>query len=160
MSLTPAQLTDFVRGLAATPERWREHVRHDDTERAYELIWEDDEVNAWVICWSVDHDTGFHDHDRSAAAITVIEGAIREERLRFSGPPHGTVHGAGTTIAVPPTAIHRVLHAGKGPAVTLHAYSPPLTATGAYTITPDGRLERQALSHEDELRAEAVGALS
>ncbi len=160
MSLTAAQLEDVVRALAAAPERWREHVRHDDTERVYELIWEDDDVNAWVICWSVDHDTGFHDHDRSAAAITVIEGAILEERLCFAGAPKRAIHGPGTTITVPPTAIHRVLHAGDTPAVTIHAYSPPLTATGAYTITSDGRLEREALSHEHELRAEAAGALS
>jgi hypothetical protein len=32
-----------------------------------------------------DHDTGFHDHDDSAAAITVVDGAITEERLALGG---------------------------------------------------------------------------
>ena len=41
------------------------------------------DVNAWLICWSEDHDTGFHDHDASAAAITVMAGHVREDRLRF-----------------------------------------------------------------------------
>jgi hypothetical protein len=50
-------------------------------------------------------------------------------------------------------AIHRVLHAGGPPAITLHAYSPPLVRTGAYRIGPDGQLERELLSPEDELRA-------
>lgn len=154
MSLTPAQLEDFIRTLAATPERWEQHIRHDSTERVYEVIWEDDDVNAWVICWRENNDTGFHDHDRSAAAITVVQGSILEERLRVDGPPQGAIHRAGDTVTVPPTAIHRVLHAGTGPAITIHAYSPPLTATGAYTITPDGRLEREALDGEDELRGE------
>jgi hypothetical protein len=160
VSLTPAQLEDFVEALAATPERWEPHVRHDCSDRVYEMIWADDEVSAWVICWSEDHDTGFHDHDRSAAAITVIQGAILEERLHLTGPPAGHVHCAGDTLSVPPTAIHRVLHAGIGLAITIHAYSPPLTATGAYTITPDGRLEREALDGEDELRGEPARALS
>ena len=51
--------------------------------RVYEQIWDDDDVNAWVICWSEDQDTGFHDHDNSAAAIAVISGQLREERLRL-----------------------------------------------------------------------------
>ena len=54
---------------------------------------------------------------------------------------------------MPATAIHRVLHAGKQPAVTIHAYSPPLLRTGAYRIGPDGELERELLSYEEELRA-------
>jgi hypothetical protein len=47
-----------------------------------------------------------------------------------------------------------VLHAGDGPAVTIHAYSPPLTRSGAYRIGLDGELERELLSGEEELRAE------
>jgi hypothetical protein len=47
-----------------------------------------------------------------------------------------------------------VLHAGVGPAVTIHAYSPPLTRTGAYTVGPGGELERVSMSYEEELRAE------
>ena len=47
------------------PERWRHLVRHADDARVYEQIWDDEDVNAWVICWSEDQDTGFHDHDES-----------------------------------------------------------------------------------------------
>jgi hypothetical protein len=49
-------------------------------------------------------------------------------------------------------AIHRVLHSGDAPAVTIHAYSPPLARTGAYRIGADGELERELLSGEEELR--------
>ena len=55
---------------------------------------------------------------------------------------------------MPPVAIHRVLHAGQGPAVTIHAYSPPLRRTGAYRVRPDGELEREAQPFGVELRAE------
>jgi hypothetical protein len=47
-------------------------------------------------------------------------------------------------------------HAGTGPAVTLHAYSPPLSRTGAYRTGPDGVLQREALPMEQELRPQAV----
>jgi mannose-6-phosphate isomerase-like protein (cupin superfamily) len=154
MALTPDELEQFATGLASTRQLWSHLIRHRDDVRVYELIWDDEDVNAWLICWSEDQDTGFHDHDESAAAIAVIEGHVREERLRLGAAHRTRVAGPGSTLTVPPAAIHRVLHTGDGPAVTIHAYSPPLVRTGAYRIGPEGELERQLLSLQDELRAE------
>jgi len=154
MSLSREELERFVAELAASPERWRHLVRNSADGRVYEQIWDAEEVNAWVICWSEEQDTGFHDHDTSAATILVIDGHVREERLRLGAAPEARVSAPGTTLFVPPTAIHRVLHAGEGPSVTLHAYSPPLRRTGAYRVASDGELERSSLSFEEELRAE------
>jgi quercetin dioxygenase-like cupin family protein len=154
VSLTTEQLEQFVSNLAASPEQWQHHVRHSDDVRVYELIWDDEDVNAWVICWSEDQDTGYHDHDRSSAAIAVISGQVREERLRLGRSPLVRTVQGGSTFTVPPAAIHRVLHAGQNPAVTIHAYSPPLTRTGAYRTGPDGELERDSITIEEELRAE------
>jgi mannose-6-phosphate isomerase-like protein (cupin superfamily) len=156
MSLTTEQLRHFAAGLAASPERWSHHVRHADDVRVYAQIWDDDEVNAWVICWSEDQDTGFHDHDDSAAAISVVSGRVREDRLTLGGPPQSRELGPGTTFTVAPVAIHRILHGGGEPAVTIHAYSPPLRRTGAYRIGPRGELEREAQPFEVELRADAA----
>ena len=155
MSLSVTELEHFATTLAQAPERWRHHVRHADDVRVYEQIWDDEDVNAWVICWSEDQDTGFHDHDESAAAIHVIDGRVREDRLRLWAPPETRVSVAGETFTVPPSAIHRVLHAGTGPAVTIHAYSPPLRRVGAYRVRGNGELERLAQSYEHELRAES-----
>ena len=71
MSLTPRDLNLFLVELVAARHRWEHLVRHADDARVYEQIWDDEHVNAWVICWSEDQDTGFHDHDLSAAAIAV-----------------------------------------------------------------------------------------
>ena len=154
MTLTPAELERFTAHLAASPERWAHLVRHDHDARVYEQIWDDEQANAWLICWSEDQDTGFHDHDESAAAITVVSGRVREERLAIGSAPPTREIGPGETFAIPPVAIHRVLHAGEEPAVTIHVYSPPLTRTGAYRIGPYGELERESLTFEAELRAE------
>ncbi len=94
MSLTIGELERFVAELAGAPEHWRHLVRHADHARVYELIWEDEQVNAWMICWSQDQDTGFHDHDVSAAAIGVISdrfartgsGSATCRRRARSGP--------------------------------------------------------------------------
>jgi mannose-6-phosphate isomerase-like protein (cupin superfamily) len=153
MSLPAEELERFVAELAATPELWQSQVRHARDARVYEQIWDDEDVNAWLICWSEDQDTGFHDHDESAAAIFVLQGQVREERLHLGARPDGRVLGPGTKFLVAPSAIHRVLHDGPIPAVTIHAYSPPLKRTGAYSVGPSGELERASLSYERELRA-------
>jgi mannose-6-phosphate isomerase-like protein (cupin superfamily) len=154
MTVSAEQLEQFVRRLVASPELWSDHVRHSDDVRVYEQIWDEDDINAWVICWSEDQDTGFHDHDESGAAIAVISGHVREDRLTVGGP--GAISrelGPGEVFTVPPVAIHRVLHAGEAPAVTIHAYSPPLTRTGAYRLGPNGELERESQSFAVELAA-------
>jgi mannose-6-phosphate isomerase-like protein (cupin superfamily) len=148
------ELQRFAASLAASPEHWRHLVRHADDARVYEQIWDDEDVNAWVICWSGDQDTGFHDHDESAAGIAVVSGRVREDRLRLGAEPASREIGPGGAFTVPPVAIHRVLHAGGEPAVTIHAYSPPLRRTGVYRIAEDGRLERESVPCEVELRAE------
>lgn len=59
---------------------------------------------------------------------------------------------------MPPNAIHRVLHAGEGPAVTIHAYSPPLRRMGAYSLSDGGELLRDAQDGVEELKAQLTTA--
>ena len=86
----------------------------------------------------------------------MISGHVREVRLRLGDEPRSRVLGPNSIFTVPAVAIHRVLHPGGPPAVTIHAYSPPLTRTGAYRIGPDGELERELLSYAEELRPTAA----
>jgi hypothetical protein len=150
--LSGAELRDLVEELRADPARWRHLVRHESDHRVYVPLRTDEQVVAWVICWSEEQDTGFHDHDGSAAAIAVVEGEIREERLAIGGPPVAATYGPGESFERGPSAIHRVLHAGDVPAVTIHAYSPPLRRMGVYVIADDGTLLREPVDDDEELR--------
>ena len=152
MSLSHQQLERFAAQLAATPEHWRHLIDDATGSRLYELIWSDSEVNAWAICWQTDSDTGWHDHDESSGGIAVISGQVREERFALGGKPRVRRLGPGETFVVPSTAIHRVLHDGGEPAVTIHAYSPPLTRMGAYRVGSGGELQRESLPAERELQ--------
>jgi quercetin dioxygenase-like cupin family protein len=146
---------DVVRELAVDPSAWARLVHHDPAERTYALAHRDDEVEVYVVCWMDGHDTGFHDHDDSAAAIAVIRGAVVEERLGLDGTIASCLH-AGEVVEVPPEAIHRVRHAGDGPAVTLHAYAPPLRRVGTYAVAPGGALVRHARDAETPLAPEGA----
>ncbi len=145
-------LTALVDRLAGRPETWRHLVAHRPDARTYEQLHRDDHVAVWLICWMNDHDTGFHDHDLSAGALSVVRGRVREERLVLGGEPASRTLSAGQSLAFAASDIHRVSHAGTEPAVTLHAYSPPLWRMGAYDVAPDGTLRRHSMSYAEELR--------
>jgi predicted metal-dependent enzyme (double-stranded beta helix superfamily) len=139
---------------ATREHAWRHLIRHDPAERTYELLHRDDDVEIYLIGWMPGHDTGFHDHDDSAAAITVLEGAITEERLSLEGTVKRTFD-AGDTVTIAREAIHRVRHSGQRPATTLHAYSPPLQRVGTYEVARDGALLRHPRTAETPLEAAA-----
>lgn len=148
--LEPHELRELAALIAAEPDAWRHRVRFDGDGRVCELLLEDDHVTVWLICWTRGQDTGFHDHDVSAGGVAVFEGAVREERLTLGGPPARQTARSGQSFAVSAADIHRVVHAGGPPAVTVHAYSPPLRTTGSYVEEPDGTLRRYA--HSEELK--------
>jgi predicted metal-dependent enzyme (double-stranded beta helix superfamily) len=146
------ELQALAAGLAARPEAWAHLVEHRPDARTYVSLHRDQHLEVWLICWMDDHDTGFHDHDLSAGAVGVAAGAVREERLALGGEPVERVAEAGDSFTFGPSDIHRVAHAGGVPAVTVHAYSPPLWRMGAYEVLDSGVLRRWSLSYAEELR--------
>ena len=147
-----AGLEALVAELMEQPDAWEHLVAHDPGQRRYELLRRDDEVEVWLICWMHDHDTGFHDHDVSSGAVAVISGSVREDRLVLGSAPSSRVVPAGGAFSFKASDIHRVQHVGAEPAVTLHAYSPPLWRMGTYEVQPGGRLLRHSVSYAEELR--------
>jgi quercetin dioxygenase-like cupin family protein len=155
--VTELPLVDLRQALdawAGREDEWAPLVRHDHAERTYELLHRDDEVEVYLVCWMPGHDTGFHDHDDSAAAIAVIQGAVTEQRLAITGTVEREL-SAGDSVSIAREAIHRVRHAGTRPATTLHAYSPPLQRVGTYAVADDGALLRHPRSAETPLEAAA-----
>jgi predicted metal-dependent enzyme (double-stranded beta helix superfamily) len=152
MALTRSQLRGLVTELAAARGRWHGLIRHDPRQRVYERVLDEPSVEVWLICWMPGHDTGFHDHDHSAGAVTVLQGLVREERLRLGGTVSQDLFGPGATFDFTPHDIHRVTHAGTAPAVTLHAYSPRIRTLGAYALDAEGAFQRHPLARGEELR--------
>ena len=73
-------------------------------------------------------------------------------------PASQILYRAGQTIEFEATDIHRVVHADGEPAVSVHAYSPPLDRMGSYVVEPGGALRRQSLGGADELRPLAAAS--
>ena len=70
----------------------------------------------------------------------------------LGGAPLRRTFGAGESFHFSASEIHRVRNPDSVPAVTLHAYSPPLWRMGAYEIQPSGVLTRHSVSYAEELR--------
>ena len=153
--LTTPELLAFVRELAARPELWQEHVRHDAVEgedgRHYVSLYRDADIDVWLLCWNLEDDTGWHDHDTSSGAVAVTRGAVVENRPRLGGEPASRTVGAGRAFAFGPDHIHRMAGAVDG-SVSIHAYSPPLWRMGQYSISSSGVMRRYSVSYADELR--------
>ncbi|MEV4419567.1 cysteine dioxygenase family protein [Patulibacter sp. NPDC049589] len=150
-TLDSAQLAALARSIADDPARWEHVVHHDPDQRTYALLHQDEDVTIWLICWGPGHDTGFHDHDVSSAGVALATGSIVDERLTAFGDPIQRRLDPENGATIEPTEIHRMHHTGGAPAVSVHAYSPPLLRTGAYEVAEDGRLLRHAQPGEDAL---------
>ena len=84
----------------------------------------------WLLSWLPGQQTGFHDHGDAAGAFAVADGAPAGEH-RPAGP-RGRSAAARCAPArsarSAPAYVHDVRNVCGRPAVSVHAYSPPLSA--------------------------------
>ena len=145
------ELMELASSVAADEGLWREHVAFSDDQRHYVSLHRDAHVDVWVLCWTPQNDTGWHDHDISSGAVAVTEGALTEHNLALNAEGMTTSVGAGLVYAFGPDHIHRLTGRDPG-SVSIHAYSPPLWRMGQYAVGRSGVLRRTSVSYADELR--------
>jgi predicted metal-dependent enzyme (double-stranded beta helix superfamily) len=138
--LNPRQLAEEVRRLTATPAEWVARVRLDPEGRWYERMVAGDGYEVWLISWLPGQSTGFHDHGGSAGAFGVVWGALGECVVPRGGTRALVTRvNAGEVRAFGPRYVHDVQNSVRGSvAVSVHAYSPPLSTMTRYDLTPGG----------------------
>lgn len=149
--LAAAELEEIASAVGNRPELWQPSVRTDPTRRRYELLHEDDRMDAWVLSWMPGQGTGFHDHAASAVGICCVQGTVREAPLRLGGSGVERDLRIGDSRCGDPGYIHRVRHAAGEPAVTIHVYSPRLDEVGQYRVDEHGIIRREAAPGRVEL---------
>jgi predicted metal-dependent enzyme (double-stranded beta helix superfamily) len=138
-SLSPAQLRRIVGDLAARPEQWAGRVRYGTRQRWYQRLSRDHEQEVWLLSWLPGQDTGYHDHGESAGAFAVASGALGEQTLPAGArEPVRVTMMQGTVRSFGPGHIHAVANSSRQLAVSIHAYSPPLTSMRRFELTPAG----------------------
>jgi len=137
---TRARLDHLVRVLeehAEIPEllAFAPELEEGATARAFHLLEETDQHQAWLISWPAGASTGWHDHGTAAGAFTVLRGRLGEQNwgggLQLAQVTSSSirVHGAGH--------VHDVQNRSGEPAVSLHVYGGRLDAMNRYEFLGD-----------------------
>ena len=104
--------------------------------------------------------TGFHDHDRSGVGLVCAQGELDEGSLAIGAEAKTVRMTPGVSRSGPGGYIHAVAHHAGEPAVSIHAYSPPLLCVGQYRRDGQGRLLRSPEHGRKELQDATITANS
>lgn len=154
--LSLPELRALTRRIAAEVLAGRHEVHIDPDRRWYRrLVGDglmDGFVDVWLISWAREQAAELHDHAGSLGALTVVSGELTEQH--WSGPRRWStgrrrIPGlrtrrltAGRSVGFAAGHVHDVVNERVEPAVSVHAYSPPLTAMSYYEVRPGGSLLR------------------
>jgi rhodanese-related sulfurtransferase/predicted metal-dependent enzyme (double-stranded beta helix superfamily) len=155
-SRTPEELADIV-SLFAASDGWMDKVRLRPDRRWYERLYHGRDYDIWAISWLPGQSTGFHDHGASSGAFVVATGILEEHR---PGERTRVIH-PGKPRAFGPDFAHDVRNVSLAPAISIHAYSPPLSEMNEYELDGSQLVPREpALDQDWRVRADRTAALS
>jgi cysteine dioxygenase type I len=138
-----ADLAELTRSVAAQVRTGAHDVVRYPDRRWYRRLYADPFVDVWLISWANEQATELHDHAGSLGALTVVSGELQEERWVPGERGLRTRRlrsGRGATFAL--GHVHDVVNSEPRHAVSVHAYSPPLTAMSYYAVDVAGDLRR------------------
>ena len=137
--LAPAALGRLVSATAAAEQTWRPLVRFTSGQRWFHRLELTQEYEIWLLSWLPGQRTGFHDHGDASGAFTVASGELRET---LAAPGSSRVRrraaGQGSVTRFGGQHLHDVGNVSAAPAISVHAYSPPLSAMRRYQMTRSG----------------------
>jgi hypothetical protein len=122
-------------------------------ERWHQRIYRDPRIDIWLITWLPTQGTQLHDHGGSSGAFTVLSGTLTESVP--SGYADGRVQirdderPAGQTVKFGRHYIHDVRNTSSEPAISVHAYSPPLASMTFYDVTAGDLVAVETLATDD-----------
>lgn len=154
-ALEPAPRALRADELAALAERFAEdvragcyEVRADASQRWHIRIHQDEAVDVWLISWTESQRTELHDHGESRGVFTVVEGVLTEAVWEDATLRERSVF-SGETVRFESGYVHDVYNEANEVAVSVHAYSPPLSEMSYYDVE-DGGLVRLATTWTDD----------
>jgi len=151
--MEPLPITELLEWTAVVAEEvrsGRHDIHADRDERWHVRLLCDDRVDVWLISWTTDQGAELHDHGGSAGAYTVVTGELSEASWDpITGQLVEQGVSAGDAVAFGPSYVHDVRNVRTGTAVSVHAYSPPLTHMNFYDLV-DGHLTTVAKIWTDD----------
>src|SRR6202046_312260 len=145
VSRTPEDLAHIVSQFVLS-DGWIDRGRLRTEQRWYERLYLGPDYDIWVISWLPGQSTGFHDHGGSSGALVVATGILEEHR---AGERARVMH-PGKPRAFGPDYTHDVRNVSLAPAISIHAYSPPLSDMNEYELDGGQLVPRERASGQGE----------
>lgn len=144
--LTPSELQRVAHEVALRPELWEDLVIDSPDERWWLVLHNASNYEVRVLSWEYDQSSGWHDHGGSSGGFYVTSGKLDEASRTADGLSiKYDQFGPGEQGCFGPSHVHDVSHAEGQPAVSIHAYSPPLTYLTMYDEAPFGLVAREVV---------------
>jgi len=147
--LAEARLATLVLAVASRPHLFKDLVVDDPDTRWWMLLHEAENFDLRVLSWERDQGSDWHDHGGASGAYAVTSGSLVE---RFRDVDNVSLVsrriGVGQFATFGPSHVHDVVHGDGAPAVSIHAYSPPLTGLTLYDRTSYGFVAREVVPEE------------
>ena len=153
-SLNPVELIELTRSVANEVSSGKfPFIDFNADARWYRRIFRDRSVDIWLIAWLPTQGTQLHDHGGSSGSFTVVSGVLAEAihvgTSARAGVLQEQVRATGDSVGFDARYVHDVRNLSDAPAVSVHAYSSPLTTMSFYDLK-SGSLERLATLATDD----------
>lgn len=144
------ELVRIVGAIASRPELFEDLVVDDETNRWWLQLFRTDNFEVRVLGWEVEQRSDWHDHGGSSGVFVVTQGTLFEMNRASD---HLSVESRSYTVgehgSFGPDYVHDMIHQSGKPAVSVHAYSPPLTGFTSYVRTEFGFVAEKYVREED-----------
>ena len=137
--LSASSLQEIMRQLNMTRQDVRDAVVFSDLAYKRNVLRATPEYAALILCWKAGQRSQIHDHRGAVCGVRVIEGTATE--IKYERGTDGLL--TETTTGSLPTGgvcasvdldIHVVANNTDADLITLHVYTPPMTAFGIYNL--------------------------
>ncbi|MGW4830277.1 cysteine dioxygenase [Amycolatopsis japonica] len=139
VGVRPIVLRKLVSDIAGLPDSWSGRLEFDLGKRHCVRLSRNSSIEVWLICWELGQDTLLHDHGGSSGAFALVRGSLIEDHADVDARDIRTrEHRTGDAVAFGPRYLHNLVNVSGEPAVSLHAYSPPLRSMNFYGWSSSG----------------------
>jgi hypothetical protein len=139
--------------IASRGDLYEDLVVDDETSRWWMLLFRNRAYEVKLLTWQREQSSHWHGHGGSSGAFAVTSGVLLE---RHRGDDHvGVVSGhfgVGQFGAFGPDYVHDIMHGAGLPAVSIHVYSPPLSALTFCDRSEFGFVAKAFVPEEDRSR--------
>ena len=147
--LSPEQLEKVVHAVAERRDLYEDLIVADEESRWWLLLYRTPSFEVKLLTWEKDQSSDWHDHGGSSGAFRVTAGSLLEShRAADSGGTDSASFEVGECGSFGTDYVHDVVFESGDPAVSIHAYSPPLSGLTFYDRTRFGFVAREFIEEE------------